>query len=134
MKTTIQTTSIIFLLLVILVHPAWAQKAKTKKNAEIKIAMEPGNWEYDTASIKFITHRNVKAAYVSNGDRLFLKNHKFSNGTIEYDVELGRGFPGIVFRLSDDRKTVITFISGILAVLHLRKIVQHYSTQRLSMT
>jgi len=104
MKTTIQTTSLIFILFIILAHSAWAQKAKAKKLAEIKIAMEPGNWEYDTASIKFITHRNVKAAYISNGNRLFLKNQKFSNGTIEYDVELGRGFPGIVFRLSDDRK------------------------------
>ena len=100
---TIQATTVFFILLLMLVHPAWAQKAKTKKSAEIKIAMEPGNWEYDTASIKFITHRNVKAAYISNGGRLFLKNQKFSNGTIEYDVELGRGFPGIVFRLSDER-------------------------------
>lgn len=104
MRTTIQKTSIIFILLLILVHPAWTQKAKTKKSTDIKIAMEPGNWEHDTASIKFITHRNVKAAYISNGDRMILKNQKFSNGTIEYDVELGRGFPGIVFRLSDDRK------------------------------
>ncbi len=104
MRTTIQTTSIIFAILVSLVYPVPAQKGKTKANAEIKIAMEPANWEYDTASIKFIIHRNVKAAYVSNGSPLFLKNQRFSNGTIEYDIEFGRGFPGITFRLSDDKK------------------------------
>jgi hypothetical protein len=40
---------------------------------------------------------------------MFLKNQKFSNGTIEYDVELGRGFPGISFRLSDDQKNGDSF-------------------------
>lgn len=109
MKTTIPTTSIIFVILASLACPVFAQKGKMKASTEIKIAMEPTNWEYDTASIKFIVHRNVKAVYVSNGAPLFLKKQKFSNGTIEYDIELGRGFPGINFRLSDDRKNGDSF-------------------------
>jgi len=36
---------------------------------------------------------------------IVLKNHVFTNGTIEFDVELvGMGFPGIVFRMSADKK------------------------------
>jgi hypothetical protein len=37
--------------------------------------------------------------------QIFLKNHIFRNGTIEFDVALtGSGFPGINFRMSADRK------------------------------
>lgn len=104
MKPTIQQIAILLAMLPPITFTAVAQKSKTKASQEIRIPMEPAYWEYDTASIQFITHRNVKAAYVKNGSPLFLKNQTFSNGTIEYDVELGAGFPGIYFRLSGDRK------------------------------
>jgi hypothetical protein len=103
MKPTIQQIAI-FLVLLLIAFSATAQRAKTKTSPVISIPMEPTFWEYDTASIKFITHRNVKAAYVKNGAPLILKNQTFGNGTIEYDMELGMGFPGICFRMSDDRK------------------------------
>jgi len=83
-----------------------AQKAKAKPAAGISIPMEPAYWQYDTANIEFIMHRDVKAVYVKNGAPLYLKNQQFSNGTIEYDVELtpNSGFPGICFRMTDDHK------------------------------
>jgi len=74
---------------------------------EIKCPMEAAYWEYDPAQVEFVTHRSVKAARGTDGAyyQLHLKDHKFSNGTIEFDVELtGMGFPGIDFRMSDDRK------------------------------
>jgi hypothetical protein len=46
----------------------------------------------------------VKAVHLKNGSPIFLKNQKFRNGTIEYDIELGAGFPGVTFRASEDRK------------------------------
>jgi hypothetical protein len=109
MKSTIKKITLLLTILHLAAFMAVAQKAKMKAGNVISIPMEPAYWQYDTASIKFIQHRNVKAVYVKNGAPLFLKNQKFSNGTIEYDVELGQGFPGISFRLSDDQKNGDSF-------------------------
>ncbi|WP_295117437.1 hypothetical protein [uncultured Chitinophaga sp.] len=77
------------------------QKAKV-----INVPMEPAYWQYDPAAgIKFIMHKGVKAVYVKAGEPLLLKDQQFSDGTIEYDVEFGFGFPGITFHLSADGKT-----------------------------
>lgn len=105
MKTGIKK----IVLLMMLALPAFtimAQKTKAKPAAEINIPMEPSYWQYDTTNIEFIIHRDVKAVYVKSGAPLYLKNQQFSNGTIEYDVELtpNSGFPGIYFRMSDDKK------------------------------
>jgi hypothetical protein len=89
----------------------FAQNSKTKKatsNKETKIPMEPSYWDYDKATVNFVQHRSVSAAKgVDGGEyQMFLKDHVFTNGTIEYDVELvGMGFPGINFRMSEDKKT-----------------------------
>jgi hypothetical protein len=96
--------TILFAILHMVGFAALAQKTKTKPQQEIKIPMQPRYWEYDSANIKFIVHRNVDAVQVKKGVPLFLKNQKFANGTVEYDVELGMGFPGINFHMSDDRK------------------------------
>lgn len=88
----------------------FAQKNNNKKEPvtpEIKIPMKPAYWKYDTASTEFITYKNIEAVRGKNGGtyQLFLKEHVFVNGTIEFDVELsGMGFPGINFRMSDDQK------------------------------
>ncbi len=74
---------------------------------EIKIPMQPGVWEHDTSKVEFVKHRNVAAIKGKNGAyyQVFLKDRVFANGTIEFDVELiGRGFPGINFRMSADKK------------------------------
>ena len=75
---------------------------------EIKIPMQPNFWVHDTASVQFVTHRGILATKNKNGRsyQLALKNQVFTNGTIEFDVELaGVGFPGIGFRMSEDKKT-----------------------------
>jgi hypothetical protein len=88
----------------------FAQRPKSKKDAaqaEIRVSMEPAYWNYDTTQVEFVKHRSVFAAKGKRGAyyQIFLKNHVFTNGTIEYDVELvGAGFPGINFRMSDDKK------------------------------
>jgi len=98
--------SFVFLFTII----GFAQKSKSKKDAaqaEIKIPMESAYWDYDSTQVEFVKHRSVSAAEGKRGAyyQIFLKNHVFTNGTIEYDVELiGMGFPGINFRMSDDKK------------------------------
>ncbi|HEY0611177.1 MAG TPA: hypothetical protein VGD35_16015 [Chitinophaga sp.] len=81
-----------------------AQQSNTKTGQEIRIPMEPDRWEYDTSDVEFITQEGIKAVHFKKGKRFTLKNQQFSNGTIEYDVALGRGFPGIYFRMSADWK------------------------------
>ena len=70
-----------------------------------EIPMTPSYWEADTERVTFITHRSVSAAQgLDGGAQLFLKDIIFTDGTIEFDVELNdRGFVGINFRQSEDR-------------------------------
>ncbi len=69
--------------------------------------MTPSSWEYDSSKIEFTKQNSADVMKGKNGAyyQAFLKNHQFTNGTIEFDVALtGMGFPGINFRMSDDRK------------------------------
>ncbi len=71
------------------------------------IPMESAYWEYDSSKVEFIRHRSASAAQSINGNyfELILKDQTFMDGIIEFDVELtGNGFPGIVFRSSQDQK------------------------------
>jgi hypothetical protein len=89
-------------------RPRTEKAPRRGKAAEIKIPMEPEYWGYDTARVEFVSHRSVPAVTGRNGAyyQIFLKDHVFTDGTIEFDVELiGMGFPGISFRMSDDSKT-----------------------------
>ena len=96
----------------------FSQSGKVKKETqahntnEIKIPMQPAFWEYDTSAAEFAKYKNTDAVKGKNGKsfQVFLKNHVFTNGTIEFDVELsGIGFPGINFRMSEDRKNADNF-------------------------
>jgi len=107
-------SSVLYCVVVLLTVQAIAQKNPKKSgetiaaSKEIRIPMEPAYWEYDSTAVVFSMHRNVQAAQPKDpkrGYQIFLKNQSFTDGTIEYDVELtGMGFPGINFRMSDDRK------------------------------
>jgi hypothetical protein len=95
----------------------FAQSAKSRKDImdqtkEIKIPMEPAYWEYDTSTTEFVNYKNTEAVRGKNGKgyQVFLKDHVFASGTVEFDVELsGMGFPGINFRMSADRKNSDNF-------------------------
>ena len=85
-----------------------AQATADGGKTELKIPMTSQFWEYDPKTTEFITHRGVKAVQGVDGGfmNIRLKDHDFTTGTIEFDVELaGRGFPGITFRMSEDDKS-----------------------------
>lgn len=109
MNTTFKKFILILLALPFMYLTVSAQKSKTKPVQETAVPMEPAYWQYDTAGVEFITHTNVKAIHIKNRSPLVVKNREFTNGTIEYDVELVRGFPGIQFRESADRKNAENF-------------------------
>ncbi|MDT0607189.1 hypothetical protein [Croceitalea rosinachiae] len=82
---------------------------QTKK---IKIPFAKEVWQHDSEKVEFVTHKSVAAVKSKTGEsfNIQLKNHQFTNGIIEYDVEfVGRGFPGIGFRSSDDQKNAELF-------------------------
>lgn len=77
------------------------------KAQSISFPMESKYWDYDSSAVQFIKQGNTSTAKPkkNGGYQIFLKNQVFTNGTIEYDVELtGIGFPGINFRMSADKK------------------------------
>lgn len=104
MNPTFKKIVILFILLPFAGSAVIAQKTRQKASKEMRIPMEPPHWQYDTAGAEFIIYMNVKAVHIKNPSPLELKDVQFSNGTIEYDVALGQGFPGINFRMSDDKK------------------------------
>ncbi|AEW02376.1 hypothetical protein A4D02_00045 [Niastella koreensis] len=103
MNPTFKKFVLILLVLPLITLAAVAQKKKAAVQ-ETTIPMEPAYWQYDSAGVEFIMNKNVKAIHLKGPSPLVLKNGQFSNGTIEYDVEIVRGFPGITFRESADRK------------------------------
>jgi hypothetical protein len=102
--------SVLFIVFFSLTVCCIAQRTKAKKEiagTEIKIPMTPAYWEFDTSVTEFVTYKNTNVIKGKDGKgfQVFLKNEIFSEGTIEFDVELsGMGFPGINFRMSEDRK------------------------------
>lgn len=89
------------LLVILLVNTSIGQK---KNNKEVKVPMESAYWKHNPEFVEFITHRSVKAIRPKKGGlKVSLNDIEFTDGTIEYDVELtGMGFPGIYFRMSED--------------------------------
>lgn len=86
---------------------AQSPKLAKKTSGSVNIPMEAAYWTFDSSQVEFSTHRSVKAVRGKNKTpyQIFLNDHQFTDGTIEFDVELlGVGFPGINFRMSADRK------------------------------
>jgi hypothetical protein len=92
------------LLTMFMLIAGYAMAQKTKSKQPVTIPMQPAYWLYDSAGAEFITHNNVPAIHIKNASPLKLKNQQFANGTIEFDVDIVRGFPGISFRISEDWK------------------------------
>lgn len=80
-------------------------QSKGQNGNGLNFPMDDTHWEYKPGTVEFFEHRSVPAVKGKNGGHynLKLKDYLFTNGTIEFDVELiGTGFPGINFRMSED--------------------------------
>lgn len=104
MNSTFKKIVILLTTVPFVAFAAIGQKTQKKASQEISIPMEPAYWQYDTTGVEFTMNRNVKAIRIKNASPLVPKDIQFANGTIEYDIALGQGFPGINFHLSDDKK------------------------------
>jgi hypothetical protein len=89
--------------------PTFAQKPKAKSTtpsvsptlSEIKIPLTADHWEFQEGKVEFLEYKGVKAIKLNekSGDMVY-KDLNFSNGTIEFDVEVNQPmpFPTIYFR------------------------------------
>lgn len=81
------------------------QKNKGKKTKAWEFPMTEKHWAPTSDNVEFVTYKSVQAVRSANdnGFGIMLKDFEFTNGTIEFDVELkGMGFPGIDFRVGKD--------------------------------
>ncbi|GAB3954381.1 hypothetical protein GCM10028805_39720 [Spirosoma harenae] len=92
--------------LLALARPAVAQKTTARKTQELHIPMTAQQWTYQPGQVEFITGKEAGIMKILKGPTsIMLKDVNFSNGTIEYDIELtGPGFPGINFRMDADQQ------------------------------
>lgn len=95
--------------------PLYSQKSKTKPGAtinEIRIPLTVSHWESPAKSVDFVVYKGASAMKILSGeDKIILKDFKFSNGTIEYDVEpQGEGFAGLYFRMADAKETEYLYL------------------------
>ncbi|MBD2702321.1 hypothetical protein IC229_16855 [Spirosoma sp. BT702] len=100
--------SLLLLFLSGLLRPIHAQKAPARKIGELHIPMTAEKWSYAPGQVEFITSKEKETTVmkiIKGPKSIVLKDVTFSNGTIEYDVELtGPGFPGINFRMDADQR------------------------------
>lgn len=89
-----------------LAWPTHAQKSPIRKTQELHIPMTAQQWIYEPGQVEFVTGKETTVMKILRGPgSIVLKDINFSNGTIEYDVELtGPGFPGINFRMTADQR------------------------------
>lgn len=93
------------LTLLVAVNVTNGQRKEHKKNKLIEFPMNEKHWAAVTDNVEFLNYKSLSAVRSNNenGFNIMLKDFEFTNGTIEFDVELkGRGFPGIDFRIDKD--------------------------------
>ncbi len=93
------------LTLLVAVNVTNGQRKEHKKNKVIEFPMNEKHWAAVTDNVEFLNYKSLPAVRSNseNGFNIMLKDFEFTDGTIEFDVELkGRGFPGIDFRIDKD--------------------------------
>lgn len=91
--------------LLVFVNVINGQRKEQKRNKVIKFPMNEKHWAAATDNVEFLNYKSIPAVQSNNenGFGIMLKDFEFTDGTIEFDVELkGRGFPGIDFRIDKD--------------------------------
>lgn len=80
---------------------------------EVVIPMTADAWSSKTNEVAFITHKNVQAMQIlSSNELMVLDDLEFTDGTIEFDVEMtGAGF-SIYFRRESDEEAEIVYFRG----------------------
>ena len=73
----------------------------------IHVPMVAEKWGFSPGTCEFLSYKSVPAMrLLTNKDTSVLKDLRFSNGTIEYDIEPeDNDFTGVYFRRKDSRES-----------------------------
>src|SRR5712691_1230289 len=77
-----------------------AQKGNKPVSQAIKIPMEAVGWSFAPGTCEFLQHKSLPAMrMLTSKDTAILKDFRFTNGTVEYDIEPeDDSFTGFFFR------------------------------------
>lgn len=84
---------------------SYGQRKNKNLAIPLQFPMTEKHWAPVTKNVEFSTYKSTQVAKSKdgNGFGIMIKDFEFTNGTIEFDVELkGQGFPGINFHTSKD--------------------------------
>ena len=112
--------SIIFLLIITLCVNAQKPKKSTEappkppQHEELKIPLTPEAWDFRPGSVEFSQYKGVPAIKIQTNDGYaLLKNHTFSDGVIEFDIEpQDAGFGSFYFRRENEQETELVYLRG----------------------
>ena len=101
-------------------HQTFAQKTKTKQPdplasapVALKVPFTADRWELPKGNVTFLEYKGRLVAKMDehSGD-MFLKDLNFTNGIIEFDVEVDRPFPfpSIYFRWQNKDETELVYL------------------------
>lgn len=87
-------------------------KKGTGSAAEIKIPMLAESWDFKSDKVEFVNYKGVKSMKIlADAGKVKLKNHLFSNGTIEFDVEnIAGSSSSVLFRQMDDTESELFYL------------------------
>ncbi|QCX00515.1 hypothetical protein FGM00_10460 [Aggregatimonas sangjinii] len=91
--------------LLVMVNVIHGQRKDRKEKKAMEFPMTEKHWTSVSDNVEFMDYKSTNAVRSTDdkGLAIMLKDFEFTNGTIEFDVELkGMGFPGIDFRIDKD--------------------------------
>src|SRR5688572_28866155 len=90
-----------------------ASKSSTVTDNITRLPLTPEAWEFQQDKITFLKHKGVDAVKLDekSGSMLY-RNMNFTNGTIEFDVEVDRPqpFPSVYFRFQNPEETELVYL------------------------
>lgn len=91
--------------------PSVAQKSKrSSAPQEMTIPMTAAAWDFPNGGVEFLNYKGTPALKILNGGiRITVKDLKFADGTIEFDVEPVQG-ASVYFHRKDDKEQEIVYL------------------------
>jgi hypothetical protein len=114
---------------------SFAQKQKIKTAAsishEIKIPFVADRWDFQQGKVEFLEYKGQQAARLNEtSGTMIYKDLSFTNGTIEFDVEVDKPgpFPSLYFRWQDPNESELVYLrTGVAARKNAYDAVQYAS-------
>jgi len=93
-----------------------AQKANQKANQknEIRIPIKTESWTSKENRTAFVDHKGVPSFEMNSGSELMTaKDVTFTNGTLEFDMDLKEGFAGCYFHFENENNSELVYLRDV---------------------